>query len=63
MIVSVEVVACLIALAGAAKLAAVDEHAVAAVADEKRNRLVHQTAFNATGVIGPEHEFLAPLVE
>ncbi len=41
----------------------VDEHAVAAAAHEERDRLVHASAFDAVGVVGPEDDFLAALIE
>ena len=40
-----------------------NEHAVSAVAHEKRDGLVHALVLNAVGVVRPEHDFLAALVE
>ena len=41
----------------------VQEHAVAAAAHEERDRLVHPLVLNAVGVVGPQHDLLAALVE
>ena len=41
----------------------VHEHAVAAAAHEKRNRLVHPLVLDAVGVVRPKHQPLPPLVQ